>query len=361
MICHRASCGVYGIALGADVRGHASRMGTPVIQKSRHMNDMFRPVGQTQDHIVILAAVKLCTEQFGAFQQTSLKYAEMADIIVGPQIIRRVIRLKVHGQHMVNIISFKGRFITVNIIGLPFVNHLHIFIQRFRVQNIVVVKKPYIFPRSQAQTLIGVPRNAFVPVKLPVKNPGILFCILPAYFPYIRMLRVGAVRKTQLPFSVSLIFYGINHLQQEFFRRIVKRHENTDTNRIGEDFRLFLPASFGRRKAFRTVMAHGLFFSLFIIQLCKNTPDAAAVLQAVYLAQTCMHQFPGRLACFPERIIFDAVQLKLQFITFFFQFRHPACKIRCLDLFFLISFPIIQFFFLSASLRNFQLSAAKTI
>ncbi len=126
MICNGSFCSIYGISLGIDGGCHASLVGSPVIQDPRNMHDMFCLCCQTQDHIMILTAVKLAAEQFFSLQQFSCEHAEMTDIIVGEQVIRCKIRLKVHRDHMIDAVSFECGFITVNIICILFADCLHI-------------------------------------------------------------------------------------------------------------------------------------------------------------------------------------------------------------------------------------------
>ena len=120
---------VNGVRLGIDIRCHRLGMGSPVIQDLRHMDNLFRPGSQSQDHIVILAAVKLRPEQPRLFQQFLRKYRKMTDIIVGPQIINRKIRFEMNGQHIINAVPLKSHLVTVNIIRILLTDHLHILIK----------------------------------------------------------------------------------------------------------------------------------------------------------------------------------------------------------------------------------------
>ena len=64
---------------------------------------------------MILAAVKPASKQLCSFQQFSGKDAEMADIIIGTQIINGEIRLKMQCDHIVDAVALESRFIAVNI------------------------------------------------------------------------------------------------------------------------------------------------------------------------------------------------------------------------------------------------------
>ena len=162
MVCHSSLRRSHYIRLCVDPGGHTALMASPVIQKLWNMHDMLCPVCHTKDHIVILTSVKPGTEQLLPFQKPLSKHAEMTDIIIGPQIVHRIIRLEMHGQHFIDITIFKGGFIAVNIIGILLVDRLHIFVQRTWMQDIIMVKQPDIFSRSQLQALIGISGNPFI-------------------------------------------------------------------------------------------------------------------------------------------------------------------------------------------------------
>ena len=53
-----------GIGLRVNAGCGTALMTSPVVHQSWNMNDFFRSVGQTQDHIMILGTVKCGTEQF---------------------------------------------------------------------------------------------------------------------------------------------------------------------------------------------------------------------------------------------------------------------------------------------------------
>ena len=162
MICHSSLRRSHYVRLCIDPGGHTAFMASPVIQKLWNMHDMLCPVCHTKDHIVILTSVKPGTEQLLPFQKPFCKHAEMTDIIIGPQIVHRIIRLEMHGQHFVDITVLKCGLITVNIIGILLVDCLHIFVQRTRMQDIIMIKQSDIFPCSKLQALIGISGNPFI-------------------------------------------------------------------------------------------------------------------------------------------------------------------------------------------------------
>ncbi len=109
------------------------------------MNYVFGIRGQAQNHIMVLTAVKSTAKQLRALQKLARKHAEMTDVIICPKVIGRKIRLKMQGNHIINAVALKGRFIAVNIVRVLLVDDLDILIQYGGVQHVVMVKKPDVF------------------------------------------------------------------------------------------------------------------------------------------------------------------------------------------------------------------------
>ena len=188
-------------------------MRAPVIEQLRHMNHTSGLRGQPQDHVVILTAVEFRAEQGHTFQQFSVKSAEMTDVIIRPQIIRRKIRFKMQGDHVVDgLIALKSRLITVNIIGSLFTDHLHILIKHTGMQHIVVVKQGNVITGSHIQTGIGIAGNPLVLNQFPISYPCIFRRIFLTDLPYLIMFCVGTVRQAQLPSRIRLSRYRLHGL-----------------------------------------------------------------------------------------------------------------------------------------------------
>ena len=64
MICHSSLCRLNVIRLRVNAGCGTALIASPVVHQSGTMNDLFRSVGQTQNHIVILGTVKCGAEQF---------------------------------------------------------------------------------------------------------------------------------------------------------------------------------------------------------------------------------------------------------------------------------------------------------
>ncbi len=172
MVGNCALCRLYSIRLCIDAGRHASLMGAPVIEQSGNMHDFFRPVRQPQYHIMVLTAVKFRPEKLRSFHQPLCKHTEMTDIVVGAQVVRRIVRLKMHSQHPINVAALKGRLVTVQIIRPLLVNRLHISKERTRMQDIVVVEQTYIISRRHFVTCVRISCNSFIFCKLAVYNPA---------------------------------------------------------------------------------------------------------------------------------------------------------------------------------------------
>ena len=146
-----------GITLGIDVRGNASRMGAPVIEQLGHMHHTFRTGGQTQDHIMVLAAVKLRPEQLRTLQQFPVKRTEMADVIISPQIIRGKIRLEMQSDHIIYcLVPLKSRFVTIDVIRTLFTDCFHVFIQYTGMKHVIMVKQGNIISCCHGIAGIGI-------------------------------------------------------------------------------------------------------------------------------------------------------------------------------------------------------------
>ncbi len=141
MLRYCSLCRLNGIGLCINPGSHTARMTSPIIHQSGHMHDFLRIIRETQNHIVVLAPVEFRPKQLITVQKGSCKHAEMTDIIIGTQIIRCKIRLKMHGKHLIDIAALEGGLITVQIICPLLIDGLHILVQHGGMQNIILVKQ----------------------------------------------------------------------------------------------------------------------------------------------------------------------------------------------------------------------------
>ena len=346
MIRHRSPCGLHHIGLCVNPRGDAPLMAAPVIQKFWHMHHLLCPVRQPQDHVVILAAVKPGAEQLRPVQELSVEDAEMADIIVGTQVVHRIVRLEMHGQHLIDVPAPESGLITVNVVRIPLIDCLHIFVQGAWMKNIVMVKQPRIFPRCHFQTLVCIAGNTLVLRKLPVDDPSpaVRLRIFQTDLPHAFVPVVRAVRKAQLPVLIGLVQNRIQHFPEEILRRVKERDKNADLHPFRKNSLPLLLPCLLIRKARRPVALHGLSLDPLVFQLGHNPPQIPAVFQPIPLAQQKVHASAQGCGRLPEGIVPDPVQLKGKLLVFRLQHGHPLRKIRRLDVFFFIRRPVIFHF-----------------
>ena len=316
------------------------------------MHHALCPGSKAQDHIMILTAVELRTEQLRTVQQPSGKGAEMTDIIVGPQIIRRIIRLKVQGNHVVyGGVSLKRRFVAVNVIRTLLTDRLHILVEDAWMQHVVMVKKRDIIAGSHRQAGVGVSRYAFVFRQLLIENAAVKAAsgakillvpvhVFPADLFHVSVLLVRPVGQTQLPALISLVDHRLNRLPQKLFRRIVKRHEDTE---------FYFPVKFVKplsgclldlRKAGGTMLRLGLPLDHFCAHLARNSLKAAITAQPLLHTRQFVIKRAQRLRSTPRHAFPDFVKLPLGGLSGFFRLRQLVSQCAAATLFPLIGFLI---------------------
>ena len=305
------------------------------------MDHIPRLVCQAQNHVVILAPVKFGPVQLRPLQQLFIEHAEMTDIVVGTQVVDGVIRLEMHGDHLIHIAVFEGGFVAVDIIRVLFIDHLHIFIQHAGMKQVVVVKRRHEFSRRHFQTSVGVLRDSAVFFKLFVYNPAVLCRVFPADLSHVGMGIVRTVRQAQLPVLIGLCLHGLDHFPQEILRRVPQRRQHADLHHTVKH-RIFLAFPLRVvRKAFRTVMTHGFPLVGLVFHFVDDAGKASTVFHPVHLPDAEMHAPAERRAGLPHRIVLDPVQLKLEIIHLILQLGHPARKIGALILLLFVCFPVI--------------------
>ena len=246
-----------------------------------------------------------------------------------------------HGDHLIHIAVFEGGLVAVDIIRILFIDHLHVFIQHAGMKQVVVVKRRYVLACCHFQTPVGVLRDSAVFLKFFVYNPPVLLRIFPADLSHIGMSVIRSVCQAQLPVLIGLRLHGFNHFPQEILRRVPQRRQHADLHHAVKH-RIFLAFPLRViRKAFRTVVAHGLSLVGLVFHLVDHAGKAAAVFYPVHLADAEMHAPAERRAGLPDRIVLDPVQLKLEIIHLILQLGHPARKIGALILLLFVCFPVI--------------------
>ena len=156
----------------------------------------------------------------------------MTDIIVGSQVVDRIIRLEMHGQHVVDAVTGKSRLVTVKIIRPLDVYHLYIIIEDLRMQDIIMIQQTDVSSLRKRQAGIGISGNSQILFQPLIHDAGIGVCIFLYHLLYIGMFPVGSVRQTELPVGIGLLHHRLDHVAQKTLRRIVKRSQNADRHRI---------------------------------------------------------------------------------------------------------------------------------
>ena len=265
---------------------NTSRVVTPVVQHLRHMYDLLRSVCEPKNHIMILAAVVLRSEKRLSLQQCPLKHAKMTDVIICSEIVRRIVRLKMYNQHMIDIAALKGRLITVEMIRPLLIDRLHILKQHAWMQNIILIQQSDVFPGCQFEAGIRVCGNTAVHIQMPVNNPSASPPgIFPTDVPDIAVRLVGAVRQTKLPVLIGLVQHRIKHCGLKLSLIVPERHQNTDLHHMGKyGFSLRCCAPF-IGEAVGSELLHRLAFPPLVVQLPDHTAQISAVSQPVPLTE----------------------------------------------------------------------------
>ena len=333
---HRPLSRLNGIALRIDVQGHAPRMGSPVIIKLRHMHHTLGAGGEPQDHIVVLAAVKLGAEQLRPVQKPSGKGAEMTDIIISPQIVRCVVRLEVQSDHVVDgTASLKRCLITIDVVRSLLTDRLHILVENAGMQHIIMVKKRYIVTGGHGQTSIRIAGYSFIFRKLFIEDPAIetaagaqvllvLLHIFSADLLHIGVLLVGAVSQTQLPIFIGLTCHRLDGLSQKLLRGIVKGHENAELHFFIELIKPLSRRLLKLRETCSAVLCPRLFLDHLGVQLAGNSLQASVVSQTLLRSDqlVCQHtkglgQPPGETALDAHKPTLRLLPLPLRLRQFF--------------------------------------------
>ena len=303
------------VGLGRDIAGHAGGAGAPIIQQVRDMNDLVCLFGQAQVKVVVLAAVELrplvaahCRQQLCA------EHAQVADIVVGAEVVQHVIRLEVVNGPMVDV-ALKGDLVGVDEVGPLLGDGLRHIPQRTGVQDVVVVQQGDELARGQRKALVGVARNAVVFLQFLVADTRVRSgtCL----HGLTHGLILSGVHKAQLPVLIGLVLHRIQQLHQELLRRIVQRHHDADERAC----RLVGRLLYQQLRGGKTVGGHGFAREqLFVLPLglrlghhagdahpaqrCQKDEQREGVPQLAALAHQIPHG-PGEL---PELGLDHAVQ-----------------------------------------------------
>ena len=279
------------------------------------MHDLFRLLGQAQVEVVILTAVELCPLVAAHLcQQRRAEHAQVADIVIGAEVIQHIIRLEVVDRQMVDV-PFKGHLVGVHKVRALLGDGFRHIPQCAGVQDVVMVQQGDIFTRGKGKALIGVARDALVDVQFPVADAAVSAGALLHEGTHVRVLT--GIHHAQLPVAVGLVLHRVQQFHQKIVGGVVQRHHDADQGCCGLVCGLFYQ-QFHVRKA---VGGHGLareqlFVLLLRLGLClyarkahpaqggKKDEQREGVPQLAALA----YQIPQRPAGLPEGGVDHAVQ-----------------------------------------------------
>ena len=224
---------------------------------------------------MILASIVLGTEQPGLLQKILIKHGEVADIVVGPQVVRGIIRFKMQDNQIVKIRGGKGCLICIDIIRILLTDCLHTLKEQARVHHIIMVKKSNEITRCHGKAYIGISGNSQILLNLFIDDSLVLFLIIQTNLTHILVFIITAVCQTKFPVFIGLCLHGLDHLPQEFFRGIVKRYQHADLD-LSWKYRLFFsPAFFCIRKALCSKIHPFGCLTFFLFPAFVHSLDAA--------------------------------------------------------------------------------------
>ena len=217
---------VDAVGLGGDITGGAVGAGTPVIERMGDVGDLLGFLGQAEEEVVILAAVVLGPlPAAGLFHQHLAERGQVADIVVGAEVVQHEVRLEVVEHHVLHL-ALKGRLVGIDEIGSLLHDRLRRVPQGTGVEDIVMIQQGDVIACSQLKTVVGVPGNALILGQFLVADAGVFLGA------GLHMLAHGGVlpgvHTAELPVAVGLVDDGIQQLLEEIQRGVVQGHHNAD-------------------------------------------------------------------------------------------------------------------------------------
>ena len=204
-----------------------------------------------------------------------------------------------------------------------------------------MVEKSDKIPLRHLQTLICISRYALIFLQLPVTDAPVLCRIFPADLFHKPVLPVRAVRQTELPVLISLVYHRIQHFRQKLLRRIIKRHQNTETD-LSRKLRLSLPFRFLRRRKTRSTMLRPrLSLDHFISDLPGDPLRRSVIPHPLLCPFYQMVKASCRLRKLPDPASLDPRQLFRQILHLRIRIGKAPCQLRRLFSLPEISIPVI--------------------
>ena len=215
------------VGLGLHAGGRRTGVAAPDIEHFLDVLDPFRLLGQPQQQIVILRALKFqAFPRAGFVEQRTGEAGQVGDVVAAAQIVGREIRLEVVAAELFQR-SVEHNFIGIDKIRARLLDDLHTFKQRIRIKQVVVVKQDEVFAGRQRKPGRRVAGDALV-FHFFIKNPRVFRSPAAGKRAGLGVVAVRSIDKHELPVPVSLALHARDHLLKEPQRRVVHRHNDAD-------------------------------------------------------------------------------------------------------------------------------------
>ena len=161
---------VDAVGLGGDVAGRAAGAGTPVIEGVGDVDDLPGRLGQAEEELIILTAVVLHPLRAACgIHQPAAEQGQVADIVVGAEVVQHEIRLEVVEHHILHL-ALKGRLIGIDKVGSLLGDGLGRVPEGAGMEDVVVVQQGDEVAGGHLDALVGVARDELILLQLPVAD-----------------------------------------------------------------------------------------------------------------------------------------------------------------------------------------------
>ena len=236
MVGHRLTGGRFHVGLSPGAAAGGGRMHPPVVQ---HLRDMHRLGGRVaalhfidkpQEKVMILGAVTRRALAAHGFEQFFFEHRQMADVVDGHQVFRRVVGLEVAHAGVFGGFLKQG-LVAVGEVRAGLSQQLAHAVDGVRSQHVIMVGQRQVGAGGQLGGLIGVGGDALI-FNLAVDNARVgcragLHGAL-----HVGVSRIAGIDQHQLPVGGRLALHAVQKLLQELRRCIVQRRQNADSRPV---------------------------------------------------------------------------------------------------------------------------------
>ena len=200
-------------------------------------------VDQAQEQVVVLRAVTFAALAAGLLVQRLFEHGQVADIVAGHQVFRRIVRLEVRDMGALRRFA-EQRFVAVQESRAGGGRRPAHLVHGVRGQQVVVVGQRQVGPGGQRRGGVGVGGDAFV-FDLAVDDAGVGRRARLCQLAHAGVGGVGGVGKHKLPARAGLGLDAVEEGVQERFRGVVQRRQDADEREGGR-----IRRALGRQRAF---------------------------------------------------------------------------------------------------------------